>query len=189
MGCNYTGFCSLWKDFKCMVLFCVFAKSLGFLNSQDMYCWSFLQMRLLGHMGCRWSSFHSWQRRMWGNKPGFCTCCLLMGWIVQWSPLSPGTSSWFHVSLHPSSLVGLSRAAPTFAVLTLSWRSSSRGGARKAWFHPQLCMDPFATNGPQVLPPSQICQRDWHWLGWLGPSMVYGTKDGGEVSSLSFQTA
>lgn len=86
MGCNYKGFCSLWKNLKCMVLVLCLCQESWWI-SQDMYCSSFLQMRLLGHKGWILSRFRSWQRRVRGNKPGFCMCCLLMGWIVQWSPL------------------------------------------------------------------------------------------------------
>lgn len=98
--------------------------------------------------------------------------------------LSPGTSSWsLAVSLHPSSLVGLSRADPHFgrpdSFLTISFSSRVRSQRKlipPSDVHGPVC-HPMA---PQVLPPSQICQRDWHWLGWQGPSMVYGTKDGEE---------
>ena len=141
-------------------------------------------MRLLGHKGCRWSRFHSWQRRVRGNKPGFCTCCLLMGWIVQWSPLEPWNPflilscepprqlpCWTEQSrpsvwpswLFPENLLLIQSEEPEKADSTLSC----------AWTH----LPPMA---PQVLPPSQICQTDWHRLGWQGPSMLYGTKDGGE---------
>lgn len=191
MGCNYKGFCSLWKNLKCMVLvLCLYQES--WWISQDMYCWSFLQMRLLGHKGCIWSRFRSCQRRVWGNKPGFCTCCLLMGWIVQWSPLEPWNpflipsyesppqlSCWTEQRsgretsflscrpslwpswLFPDDLLLIQSEEPEKADSTLSWTH----------------LPPMA---PKVLRPSQICQRDWHRLGWQGPSMLYGTKDGGE---------
>lgn len=147
-----------------------------------MYCWSFLQMRLLGHKGCRWSRFHSWQRRVRGNKPGFCTCCLLMGWIVQWSPLEPWNPFLIHsCEPHHQLPCWTEQSRPS---LWPSWLFlmifSSRVRSQRKLIPPSAVHGPVCHQRPlrSSLHHRSAKQIDIDLAGKAPPCS--GTKDGGE---------